>query len=99
MAVVLSFARGVRGIFGGASYIAGESPDGLLTVGGAPAARRIDLFVRAGCRCIGSTRSAADGTYAFHGLDPAIEYDLIGRDWARVYGDVIAYAIEPEPYA
>lgn len=99
MAAVIPFVRHSRAVFGGAGYIAGEVPDGLVTVGGAPSARRIDLFVRAGCICIGSTWSASDGTYAFHGLDPALEYDLIGRDFARVYGDVIAYAIRPEPYA
>jgi hypothetical protein len=97
MAAVIPFVRNVRANFGGAGYIAGEAPDGLVTVGGAPGARRVDLFVRLGCRCIGSTFSADDGTYVFHGLNPTLEYDLIGRDHARVFGDVLAYAIVPEP--
>ncbi len=86
-------ASGPRG------YIAGELPDGLVTVGGAPAAREVECRHRLSRTPIARVFSKADGTYRFDNLPLGEEYDVIGRDHLRVYGDVIAYAIEPEPYA
>jgi hypothetical protein len=83
---------------GGAGFIAGELPDGLVTVNSVPSAREVELRHRATRRTIAITFSAADGTYRFDGLDPMQEYDVIGRDWSRTYGDFIAYAILPKPY-
>lgn len=94
--LVASWAESPQGPRG---YIAGELPDGVVTVGGAPAMREVECRHRLTRTPIARVFSKADGTYRFDNLPLGEEYDVIGRDHARVYGDVIAYAIAPEPYA
>lgn len=98
MALIQSIAIGGQ-LNGGAGYVAGELPDGIVTVNGAPAPRRVDLIHRATCQLIASRFSTADGTYRFDGLDPAEEFDIIGRDWTSTYNDTITSRVRPEPYA
>lgn len=82
---------------GGAGYIAGEAP-GLVTVNGAPAAREVEIRHRHLRMTVDVVQSASDGTYACYGLDPAQEYDVIGRDYACIYNDAIIARARPEPY-
>ncbi len=80
--------------FSGNGYIAGTSP-GLLTVNGSPAGREILLLDRLSHVLIASTFSHADGTYLFSNLDPTRKYDVIARDYAGVYNDVIRANVTP----
>ena len=79
-------------------YIAGQLPDGLLTVNGAPGARKIIVFHRASLVAVAKSFSKTDGTYRIDDLPVDEEFDVIARDYARVWGDVLAYAIKPTPY-
>lgn len=64
----------------GSLRIGGDSPDGLVLVGTAPAARTVDLFDRATCAHVARTTSAGDGTYAFTGLSARPDgYDVCIR--------------------
>jgi hypothetical protein len=64
----------------GALRIGGDAPDGLVRVGGAPAARVVDLFDRESRVFVATTTSASDGTYAFTGLAARTEgYDVVIR--------------------
>jgi len=56
------------------------SPDGRYRKLNVPAVGRITLHERRGMQCIAQTYSAADGTWAFNSLDPAIDYTIIGWD-------------------
>lgn len=86
---------------GGEGVIAGEMsgdpavPDGLLTVNGVPTSREIEVRDRKTRRVVSVRRSNADGTYRFPGLNPALQYDVIARDFAGDYEDVIAGAVRP----
>ena len=79
--------------FHGTGYISG-----VLMVNDIPSARRIYLTERATYRLVATTFSNADGTYRIDGLNPEIEFDLRGLDWARVRRDDIASAVKPKPY-
>ena len=86
---------------GGDGFIAGELsgeaeiPDGLLTVNGVPTSREIEVRDRKSRRVVAVRRSNVDGTYRFPGLNPSLQYDVIARDFAGDYEDVIAGAVRP----
>lgn len=80
--------------FSGQGYITGTG-EGLVTVSSALASRWVLLQHRATAQVIDHVFSAPDGTYAFLGIDPTQKFDLIGRDWAGVYNDVIVSSINP----
>lgn len=64
----------------GSLRIGGDSPSGLVLVGGSPAARTVDLFDRATKVLVASTVSSGSGTYAFTGLSAQTDgYDVIIR--------------------
>lgn len=64
----------------GALRIGGDSPNGLVLVGGAPAARVVDLFDRQTRLFVNTTTSSGAGTYAFAGLSARSQgYDVIIR--------------------
>lgn len=64
----------------GALRIGGDSPSGLVLVGGAPAARVVDLFDRATRTFVATTTSSGAGTYAFTGLSAQTDgYDVVIR--------------------
>lgn len=77
----------------GQGYIAGE-----LRVADIPRARRIWVTERATYRLVAVVFSASNGEYRIEGLNPEIEFDTRGQDWARVYGDDIRNAVKPKPY-
>lgn len=82
-------------------YLAGEQdPDadpgvGLLTVNAEPAAREIEVRHRLTRTLVATTFSAADGTWQVPDLPSQDEYDIIARDHAGVYEDVIVGAQLP----
>lgn len=100
MATVVLWPRLVskRVNFGGAGYIAGELPGGLVTVNGAPGGREVEVRHFVTRYLLAVTFSNPDGTYRVDDVDPAEEFEAIGRDWARVYNSVIATRIRPKPY-
>jgi len=60
--------------------LAGDSPDGLVLVGAAPAARAVDVFDRATRAWVGTTVSSGAGTYEISNLAARTEgYDVIIR--------------------
>ena len=63
-------------------YIAG-SGDGIVTVRGAPAARKIWLLNAVTLSVERTTVSLANGHYIFMGLDPNKEYLVMVRDYKR----------------
>ena len=86
----------------GPGYIAGGGegdPPGLVTVVDAPAAREVEVRLRRSRRVIATTFSAADGTYRIDNIRPGVECDVIGRDFARQWQDVIVGAVTSKPYA
>lgn len=80
--------------FGGDGFIAGADP-GLVTVAGAPSARRVHLHDQITGRRIGSTVSGADGTYRFDNLNPARRYYLLAFDHQHIFNAVIRDNIQP----
>lgn len=88
----------VNAHFGGAGYLAGTDPYGLVSVASVPARRWVHLLERSSMTKVASVFANADGTWQFDGLDPAVEFDVIARDWSRTYNDVIIGFRRPEPY-
>lgn len=81
----------------GTLRIGGDSPDGLVLVGTAPAARVVDLFDRETRVFVATTTSASDGTYAFSGLSARTHgYDVVIRGViASNERDVIVPGVHP----
>ena len=79
----------------GSGYIAGEPPDGLVTFNGAPAVRVVDVFDRDTNILVGSTMSAADGTYRITGLNINRTYDVRARGRDEHENDVIVARVTP----
>jgi hypothetical protein len=73
----------------GNGYIAGDSPDGLVTFNGAGTVRTIDLFDRVTNSYIMSTVSASDGTYRFNGLSLSRQFDVRARGASSTENDII----------
>lgn len=73
--------------FGGKGYIAGQA-EGIVTVAGEPAARRIYLFARPAMTCIADTWSGEDGTYRFTRLSTDAQYLMIAADHKKQYEPV-----------
>lgn len=82
-------------------YLAGEQdPEadpgvGLLTVNAVPSGREIEVRHRLSRTLVATTFSAADGTWQVTDLPSLDEYDIIARDHAGVYEDVIVGAQLP----
>ena len=87
--------RSSRARYGGAGYIAGEAPDGLLTVNTAPARREIEVRHRLTRTLIATTFSKSDGTYRVSDLDPNGEFDVFACDYMGTYSDVIVSRVRP----
>lgn len=71
---------------------------GTVDVNDAPARRRVAILTRADRLVVADVFSAPDGTWVVHGLNPDIEFDIIGRDYTRTWQDVIVGAVKPKPY-
>lgn len=65
-------------------YIAG-SADGIVTVQGQPASRKIWLLDAATLAVEQVVTSLKNGHYMFLGLDPAKEYLVMARDYKKEY--------------
>lgn len=65
-------------------YIAGSS-DGIVTVQGKPASRKVWLFNAKTLTIERVTNSLKNGHYLFTGLNPAKEYLVMVRDYNKEY--------------
>lgn len=70
----------------GAGYLAGEFPDGLTTVEGAPVSAAVLVRYRAAVpgafgdgALVGMTQSAPDGTWLVPGLNASLRYNVEAR--------------------
>lgn len=95
---IVSPSVGVLPHYRGNGYIAGESPGGLVTAGGVPAARQLELRHFATRITIMRLTSNSDGTYLFDGLDPTVQFEVIGRDQTGTYGQVIVGPVLPKAH-
>ena len=80
--------------YGGHGYIAGEA-EGIVTVNGQPASRRIYLFARPRMECIADTWSKNDGSYRFDRLKEDEEYLMVATDYKKQYEPVSYDFIKP----
>lgn len=95
--LVGTIQRAHRAPFAGRGFVAGQAP-GLVTVGGAPAARRVVLIDSLTLKPVARTWSAADGTYRLNGINPNREFTVVGFDHFEIYNAVIRDGIKPKPY-
>ena len=79
----------------GVGYIAGELPDGIVTLDNVPGRAFVDLLRRADHAWLRREVSRDDGMYLFAGLSLGVEYDLIGVDMTNVWDDVIVSRVQP----
>lgn len=80
--------------YGGRGYIAGEA-EGIVSVGGQPAERKILLFERQTFKVIRSKWSKTDGTYRFDYLNPDKEFFMVALDHKKQYEPVSYDFIKP----
>ena len=95
--LVGTIQRAHRSPFAGRGIVAGTDP-GLVTVGGAPAARRIFLFDSLTFKAIARQWSASDGTYRFDGVNPSRDFTVLSVDHLEIYNAVVRDGISPKPY-
>lgn len=86
--------------WGGNYYVAGEAPDGIVTIDGIPASRIVRLVDRRTGIPVRQTMSAADGTYRFEYIRGDRQWTVIGIDQYEQENAVIADLITavPMPY-
>lgn len=75
-------------------YIAG-SGDGIVTVQGKPASRKIWLLDAATMAVEQVVTSLNNGHYMFLGLDPAKEYLVMARDYKKEYEPFVWDYVKP----
>lgn len=80
--------------YGGRGYIAGQA-EGIVTVNGNPASRRIYLFVRPQMVCVADQWSKDDGSYRFDRLNENLEYLMVGTDYKKQYEPVSYDFVKP----
>lgn len=80
--------------YGGRGYIAGEA-EGIVTVNGQPASRRIYLFIRPKMEIVADTWSKDDGSYRFDRLKEDGEYLMVATDYKKQYEPVSYDFIKP----
>ena len=80
--------------YGGDGFIAGEG-EGIVTVGGVPAPRRILLLERERLKVIDDQWSAADGTYLFAELNTGQDFIVLALDHKRQYEPVAYDYVRP----
>ena len=81
-------------ICGGRGYIAGEA-EGIVSVGGQSAERKILLFERQTFKVIRSQWSKPNGTYRFDYLNPNKEFLMVALDHKKQYEPVSYDFIKP----
>lgn len=80
-------------LFGGGGRVVG-----VVTVAGAPAARRVRLFELKSGLLVGETWSSAeDGAYSFDWVSTDHRYLVLAHDHLEQYNAAVADLIEPEP--
>lgn len=79
----------------GDGYIAGTSPDGLVTFNGDPAVRDLALFDRDTGYLCAVTTSGPDGTYLFPGLNENRLFDVVARGENSSENDLIVARVAP----
>lgn len=82
----------------GIGYLAGEFPEGITTVAGAPVAATVRILLRQpgsfhDGRTVAEVQSAPDGTWRVDGLNPALRFDVVGRHSG--FNDVIVANVSP----
>lgn len=84
----------------GNGYLAGEFPDGITTVEGAPVSATVRILYRPAAGALGDgvvvaeVQSAPDGTWRVDGLNPTLRYDVVGRKAGLK--DVIMSNVQPK---
>lgn len=78
----------------GNGFIAGQDP-GIVTVGGVPGRRRIDLYDKQTGRRVQSTVSDNNGGYRFENLNPDRRFFIIAFDHELRFNAVIRDNIRP----
>ena len=78
----------------GSCYIAG-SGDGIVTVQGKPASRKIWLLDAQSLAIEQAITSLKNGHYLFMGLDPAKEYLVMVRDYKKEYEPFVWDYVKP----
>lgn len=83
--------------WGGNCYIAGEGPDGIVTIDGVPAQRIVRLVDRKTGIAVRQVMSNADGTYRFDNLRGDRLWMVIGIDHLGTENAVIADLVTAMP--
>ncbi len=78
----------------GGGFIAGRG-DGILTVGGQPAERRILLFERETFKLVRGVWSRPDGTYLLDRINPDRDYLVLALDHKKQYEPVAYDFVRP----
>lgn len=68
---------------------------GKVTVDDNPDSRKVRLYDLRSGRLLRMTWSAADGSYEFTGIDPALTYFVVGHDYTKTYNAVIQDMVKP----
>lgn len=95
--MVITLYRSAK--FSTRGYIAGEAPDGLVTLNSAPGRAEINLFAEATNAWLRSTLSTSAGIYQFDSLDRSLSYYVLGKDLTGTYNHVVMGRITPAEYA
>lgn len=83
----------------GDGYLAGEYPDGITSIEGAPVAATVRVLLRGtpgtpeDGLVVATTESSAAGTWLVYGLNPALRYDVVGRH--ADFNDTIMSNVQP----
>lgn len=81
-------------IAGGRAYVAGTG-DGIVTVQGKPAARKIWLLDALTLAIVQVATSLQNGHYLFMGLDPTKEYIVMARDYKKEFEPFVWDYVKP----
>ena len=90
---MLTFSK--TAFFGGPGRIAGDSPDGIATVAGAPAKVPIRVVHRTSNRVVGFTVSDENGNWEVSNLNPDLLYYVIAFDPTEQFNAVVRDRIVP----
>ncbi len=75
-------------------YIAGKG-DGIVSVGGAPASRKIYIFDTVLMLWVQTAKSLPNGHYLIQNLDPSKQYLIIARDYNKEYEPAVWDYVTP----
>lgn len=75
-------------------YVAGTQ-DGIVTVGGQPASRKIYVLDVVTLQWLQTAKSTANGNYLIIGLDPSKKYLIMCRDHEQQYEPCVYDYVQP----